>query len=77
MRFSTVSGPLSVVKNRERCWLLIALIVRQSGEIICKAGIRDQKKPAGEGSWFPLFPQKTREGWATRLLWVRHPPQLA
>jgi hypothetical protein len=35
MRFSTVSGLLSVIKNREGCWLLIALIVRQRRETIC------------------------------------------
>jgi hypothetical protein len=36
MRFSTVSGPLSVVKDRERFWLLIALIVRRRNLIFCK-----------------------------------------
>jgi hypothetical protein len=35
MQFSAISK--SVVKERERHHLLIALIVRQEGEIICKA----------------------------------------
>ena len=47
----------SVVKDRERCCLLIASIVRREGEIICKdggqgTGNREQKEPGrGEGGF--------------------------
>jgi len=42
MRFLAVSETVSVVKDRERCCFLIALIMRRDGEIICKAVISDQ-----------------------------------
>jgi len=42
MQFSAVSETLAVVKDQERCCLLIVSIVHREGEIICKTVVSDQ-----------------------------------
>ena len=69
MRFSAISEFVFSCQRSERYCLLIALIVRRSGEIICKAPAMgpNARYSLAWGSWFPTL-RKVREGWETRLI---------
>ena len=72
MPFSAVNESSSVVKDRGRCCLLIASIVRREGEMICTAGagVREQGSERARGGvrGRPLIHDKTVDEWGTAVL---------